>query len=220
MPAYNAEKFLEPALVSLLAQDYERYEIVVCDDGSEDRTAEILRSFPTVRTVHQPNSGRAAACNAAIAASSGEFVATFDADDLWPPNRLRIQAEYLLSHPNVGCVLGRQEWIDPPPWLGRDPVYGDLDGIPLVSTMFRRAILDDIGGFDPTFRYSEDSDLLVRLRAKGIEMYIIPEILVYRRFHGDNMIADPPSTSPLLRSLRQKLERERDPYEQGASGPE
>lgn len=209
MPAFNAEAFLEPALESLFAQDYEPFEIVVCDDGSEDRTAEILARYPTIQVVHQENRGRAAACNSAIAASSGEFVATFDADDEWPPGRLRLQAEYLLEHPSSGCVLGRQEWINPPPFLGRDPVYGDLDGIPLVSAMFRRSVLDELGGFDESFRYSEDMDILVRLREQGVEMVILSEILVFRRYHGSNMIANPPSTLPLLRSLRQKLERER-----------
>lgn len=211
MPVFNAEEFLEAALESLLRQDYEPYEIVVCDDGSTDRSAEILRSYPTIRTVHhQGNRGRAAACNSAFEASRGEFITSFDADDLWPPNRLTMQAGYLLEHPDVGCVLGRQEWINPPPWLGRDPVYGDLDGIPIGSaTMVRRGVLDEVGGFDATFLYSEDMDLLVRLRERGIGIAIVPEIVVYRRFHRNQMTASPPSTPPLLRSLQQKIARER-----------
>lgn len=209
MPVFNAEEFLVPALESLLAQDYEPYEIVVCDDGSTDRTAEILASFPTIRTVQQVHRGRAAACNAAVASSRGELLTSFDGDDLWPSNRLTLQATYLVEHPDVGCVLGRQEWMNPPPWLGRDPVYGDLDGVPIGSAMFRRDIFETIGGFDETFRYSEDMDLLVRVREHGIGIAILPEIVLYRRFHGDQMTATPPDTLPLLRSLHQKLERER-----------
>jgi len=210
MPAFNAEAFLEDALESVLAQDYENFEVVVCDDGSTDRTPEILRSYPQVRTVRHPtNLGRAAACNSALELSRGELVTSFDADDLWPASRLSMQAGYLLEHPEIGCVLGRQEWMNPPPWLGRDPVYGDLDGIPIGSAMLRRSVLDEVGGFDPTFRHSEDMDLLVRVREHGVGIAILPEIVLYRRYHGGQMTASPPSTLPLLRSLRQKLERER-----------
>jgi glycosyltransferase involved in cell wall biosynthesis len=209
MPVYNGEKFLKASLESLLAQDYEPLEVVVCNDGSTDRTAEILSRYPTIRTVHQENRGRAAACAAAIEASTGELLTSFDADDLWPPNRLTLQATYLLDHPEVGCVLGRQEWMNPPPWLGRDPVFGDLDGLPIGSAMFRRSVYDEIGGFDATFRHSEDMDLLLRIREHGIGISILPEIVLYRRFHGEQMTANPPTAPPILRSLRQKIARER-----------
>jgi len=209
MPVFDAEAFLEASLASLLAQDYERYEVVVCDDGSTDRTADILRSYPGIRTVRQENRGRAAACNAAIAASGGELLTSFDGDDLWPPNRLTVQAAYLVEHPHVGCVLGRQEWLNPPPWLGRDPVFGDLDGVPIGTAMFRRSVFDAVGGYDETFRYSEDMDFLVRVRERGFEIAILPDVVLHRRYHGGQMTASPPETPPLLRSLRNKVERDR-----------
>src|SRR3954447_14458936 len=207
--AFQAEEFLEDAISSVLAQDYAPFEVVVCDDGSTDRTPEILAAHSEVRTVRQPNSGAAAARNAAVAESSGELLAIFDADDLWPPTRLAVETDYLAAHPEVGCVLGRQEWIDPPPWLTRDAVYGDLDGIPLLSAMLRRSAFDAVDGFDESFTHSEDMDLMFRLRERGIPIEILPDVVVFRRFHGTNLTASAPSTSPLLRSLHQKLERER-----------
>jgi glycosyltransferase involved in cell wall biosynthesis len=207
--AFQAEAFLEDAIASILAQDYAPFEVVVCDDGSTDRTPEILAAHPELHTIRQPNSGPAAARNAAVAESSGELLAIFDADDLWPPTRLAVETDYLAAHPEVGCVLGRQEWIDPPPWLTRDAVYGDLDGIPLVSAMLRRSAFDAVGGFDESFTHSEDMDLMFRLREGGIPIEILPDVVVFRRFHGTNLTASAPSTSPLLRSLHQKLERER-----------
>lgn len=209
MPVYNAEAFLAPALESLLAQDYVPFEVVVCDDGSTDGTREILDSFETIRVVRQEHRGRAAACNRAVAAACGELLTSFDGDDLWPANRLTLQATYLAENPRAGCVLGRQEWINPPPWLGRDPVYGDLDGIPIGSAMFRRSVFDELGGFDEAFTYSEDMDFLVRMRERGVEIEILSEVVLYRRFHSDQMTAAPPDTLPLLRSLRQKLGRDR-----------
>jgi glycosyltransferase involved in cell wall biosynthesis len=209
MAAFQAEEFLEDAISSILAQDYAPFEVVVCDDGSTDRTPQILAAHPELQVIRQPNSGAAAARNAAVAASSGELLAIFDSDDLWPPNRLSVQADYLVAHPEVGCVLGRQEWINPPPWLTRDPVYGELDGIPILSAMLRRSVFDAVGGFDDSFTHSEDMDLLFRLRERGIPIEILPEVVMYRRFHGANLSGSAPATSPLLRSLRQKLERER-----------
>jgi len=209
MPVYNGEEFLEASLTSLLEQDYEPLEVVVCNDGSTDRTAEILTGFDSIRVVEQDNKGVSAALNAAIDASTGDFVVMFDSDDLWPSNRVSLQVAHFEANPDVGCVLGRQEWMNPPAWLGRDPVYGDLDGIPLVSAMFRRSVLDEVGGFDESYTHSEDMDLLIRIRECGIGIAIIPEVVIHRRFHGGNLIASAPETSPLLRSLRAKLERER-----------
>jgi glycosyltransferase involved in cell wall biosynthesis len=209
MAAFQAEEFLEDAISSILAQDYAPFEVVVCDDGSTDRTPEILAAHSDVRAVRQPNSGAAAARNAAVAASTGDLLAIFDADDLWPPTRLAVQADYLVQHPEVGCVLGRQEWINPPPWLTRDAVYGELDGIPLLSAMLRRSVFEAIGGFDESFTHSEDMDLLFRLRERGIPIEVLPDVVMFRRYHGANLSGSAPETNPLLRSLRQKLERER-----------
>jgi glycosyltransferase involved in cell wall biosynthesis len=209
MPAYNAEEFLEAALASVVAQDYDPFELIVVDDGSIDRTRAIAESFAKATVISQPNKGRAGACNTAIRASKGEFVCAFDADDLWPANRLTLQATFLSENPHVGCVLGRQEWINPPPWLGRDAVFGDLDGIPIGSAMFRREVLDRLGGFDESFLHSEDMDLLVRVRELGVEIAILPEIIWYRRYHAAQMTANGPTVPPLLRSLREKLARER-----------
>jgi glycosyltransferase involved in cell wall biosynthesis len=210
MPVYNGEQFLAPALDSVFAQDYEPFEVVVCDDGSTDGTAQVLERYPAVTVVRQQNAGAAAARNAAVTASHGTFAAFFDADDLWPPNRLSLQAAYLVENPGIACVLGRQEWMNPPPWLTRDAVYGDLDGIPLLSAMIRRSVFDELGGFDPSFRVAEDTDLLIRMRQRGVELAILPEVVLYRRFHGANLTADRSAPSSLVRSLRQKLERERD----------
>jgi len=163
-----------------------------------------------VRCIRQENSGPAAARNAGIAAARGDFVANFDSDDLLPPTRLRLQATYLLDNPECGCVFGRQEWLNPPPWLARDAVYGDLDGIPLSSAMFRREVLLELGGYDSRFEPSEDTDLLIRIREAGIPYHVLPEIVLYRRFHetsltGGGLVPH----APLLQSLRAKLDRER-----------
>jgi glycosyltransferase involved in cell wall biosynthesis len=210
--AYNGERFLRETLESLFAQDYDSFEAVFVDDGSQDGTAEIAKSFP-VRYVRQENQGLPAARNAGIALAKGELVAFLDDDDILPPTKLRIQAGYLQDHPEVGCVLGRQEWIleegvEPPP-LVRDPIFGEVGGIQLVTAMIRRRVLEELGGFDRTYLYAEDRDLFIRMREHGVEIAVLPEVVLHKRLHGSNMTMNQPTTHPMLRSLREKLDRER-----------
>lgn len=209
--SWNGEAFLRPALESLFAQDYEPIEAILVDDGSTDGTARIARSFERLRYIRQPNLGLAAAHNTGIGASNGEFIGFLDDDDLLPANKVSMQVAFLEANPGVGCVMGRQEWINPPPWLTRDAVYGDLDGIPPGSALIRRRVLAELGGFDPSFRWGEDMDLLVRMREQNVEIAVLPEIVLHRRFTGTNMTAptNRPANNPLLRSLKAKLERER-----------
>jgi glycosyltransferase involved in cell wall biosynthesis len=210
---YNGQDYLEDALRSLFEQDYEPFESIVVDDGSTDRSGEIAQSFP-VHYVRQENAGAAAARNVGIGLARGEYVTFLDADDVLPPNKLSLQAGYLTEHPEAGCVVGRQEirfdGVEPPEWLKRDPVYGDLEGIPLLAAMLTRGALEAVGGFDPTFGFAEDRDLFVRLREAGIEIAVMPEVVLFRRFHGENQNFKPPAEVPLFRSLKAKLDRARD----------
>lgn len=214
MAAYDAAEHIGEALESVLAQDWRPLEVVVVDDGSTDDTAAIVHRYPDVVYVHQDNQGPAAARNTAAARSSGEFVANFDSDDLLPPTRIRDQVGYLLAHPEVGAVFGRQEWLNAPAWMARDSVYGDVDGIPLSSVMFRRDVFFDLGGYDTSFVHGEDMDLLVRMRERGIEYRVVPEIVLYRRYEASSLTGGRPAREPLLRSLRAKLERERPSQEE------
>lgn len=210
LASHNGERFLHEALESVFAQDYAPFEAVFVDDGSTDGTAAVARSFP-VHYLHQANAGLAAARNTGIAATRGAYVTFLDDDDRMPANRLQAQAGYLREHPDIGCVLGRQEWLDPPDWLERDRVYGDPGGIPLAAAMLRRDAIDVVGGFDPALQYAEDRDLLIRLRERGIGIAVLPEVVLVRRYHGSNMTspARRPGVHPLTRSLKAKLDRDR-----------
>jgi glycosyltransferase involved in cell wall biosynthesis len=214
MAAYNAAEHIGEALESVLAQDWRPLEVVVVDDGSTDDTAAIVAGYPEVVYLRQENKGPSAARNTAVERSSGDFVANFDSDDLLPTTRVSDQVGYLLAHPEVGAVFGRQEWMNAPEWMARDSVYGDVDGIPLSSVMFRRDVFFKVGGYDTSFVHGEDMDLLVRMRERGIEYQVIPQIVLYRRYQESSLTAGRAPHEPLLRSLRAKLARQASPGEE------
>ncbi|HXX37945.1 MAG TPA: glycosyltransferase family A protein [bacterium] len=107
MPAYNAEAFLERALRSALVQTHSRLEIIVVDDGSRDRTADIARGCgdARVRCLSQPNSGQGRARNNGIRASAGRYVTFLDADDYYLPEKVARQVAFLEARSDCGAVF-------------------------------------------------------------------------------------------------------------------
>src|SRR6266700_3107849 len=104
---YNHERFIEQAIVSVLEQDFpaSEREIIVVDDGSADRTPEIVRKFePHVRLLRKENGGQASAFNAGIPECKGEIVAFLDGDDWWAPAKLNTVSAALAAEPEVGMV--------------------------------------------------------------------------------------------------------------------
>src|SRR5271165_565776 len=104
---YNHERFIEEAVSSVLAQDFPSAdrEILVVDDGSTDRTAELLNKFASqIRVLRKPNGGQASAFNFGVPQCRGEIIAFLDGDDWWAPNKLSAVTEAFSSHPAVGLV--------------------------------------------------------------------------------------------------------------------
>jgi glycosyltransferase involved in cell wall biosynthesis len=104
IPAFNAGKYLAEALDSVRAQTFSDYEILVIDDGSTDRTAEIASSYDGVLLLTQENRGEAAARNTGIRAARGKYVAFLDADDVWLPSKLEKQAANLVENPKTAWI--------------------------------------------------------------------------------------------------------------------
>src|SRR6266478_3223946 len=104
---YNHERFIEQAITSVLEQDISMadVEIIVVDDGSTDRTPEIIRRFePRVRLLRKPNGGQASALNVGIPEMAGEVMAFLDGDDWWAPNKLTRAIETFEGEPDLGFV--------------------------------------------------------------------------------------------------------------------
>lgn len=212
---HDGATYLDEALTSISEQDYRPLEVFVIDDGSTDGSAQIAGDARIGVVVSTSCQGVAGARNLGLSLATGEFITFLDHDDVWLPQKTSQQVRHLQDHPATGCVLGRQEIFvegghEPPPWMTRDRLYGDLDGIPLVSAMFRIEALLAIEGYDPSYAIAEDRDLFVRLRASGCRIDVLPEVVLRRRFHDANRSHQSHRNGhALLRSLKTKVDRER-----------
>ena len=214
VPVFNGEAFLGEALESVFAQNYEPLEVIVVNDGSTDRSGEIAKSDARIRYLEQPNRGASSARNLGVAVASGTFIGFVDADDVIPPTKFSDQIGYLLEHPEIDCVLGRQDWIEEPEGLARDVVWGDPDGIPLMSMVLRSNVLREIGGY--VEEHGGDMDMLVRLRASGHGIAVLPQMVLHRRYHGNNLVAGRALAPIPPISLKLKLDAERARRASGA----
>ena len=208
IPAFNAAKFLIPALESVIAQDFEDWRIVLVNDGSTDATAEIARRYQEqlgdrMLVITQRNSGLPASRNAAIRASNAEFLGILDADDVWLPRRLSSSLKAFENRPEVGLSYGLIQRIDergvpfstfpgnPKDAEGRiaPAIYMRRVEFPCPSVTVRRSCLDDVGLFDQTMRATEDRDLWLRIALKYKVAYV-PEIIAYYRTYPTSMSTD------------------------------
>lgn len=200
-PAYNAARFIRETLDSALAQTYPRVEVIVVDDGSTDETAEILRGYGSrIRYIHQTNQGVSAARNRAIAASHGEIIAFLDADDVWFAEKLALQVEEYVGHPETGMIACGTYYIDehgvvfdqrkPSKFKSRQQAFkafligNRINGGPSTVIVPKRC-LDAVGGFDPMLHGTEDWDLWIRL-AQRFSVRSVDRSLSRYRVHLGN----------------------------------
>ena len=216
VPVFNGARFLAECLESLLAQDYPAVEIVVVDDGSSDGSADLAESYAGVgvRVLRRPHEGVHASRNAGIHASTGSLIGFCDADDTCKPEKARVQVEYLDAHPACDIVLCRQDTIfeagvSTPAWLVPDQVRGDLDGVSPTSGLFRRHVLERLGGYRTDMRAGGDFNLLVRARTAGFAIDLIEQPLRTRRIHEDNLMNRlGPALDGMFETVRQHRHRQ------------
>jgi glycosyltransferase involved in cell wall biosynthesis len=212
VPAYNAEAYIDLTLDSILSQTYKNIEVLVIDDGSQDKTVEIAESFAKKDNrfilLKQPNGGVAAARNLGIEKSKGEYIAPIDADDIWYPEKIEKQVQrFLESDSSVGLVYTWSVFIDEDSSIigNYNPTYYlnicSLEGhvYPYLAVLhfignasvplFRRTCLDKVGGYNFKLKEEnaggcEDWDMALRI-AEYYEFRVVPEFLCgYRQIHG------------------------------------
>lgn len=199
MGAYNAEQYLADVMKSLLEQTFPDFELIVVDDGSTDRSSEILEEYARrdsrVYVLTQENQGLGRALNNGLERASGKYIVRADADDFSYPRRLECQVVFMEARPGVVASGTGVMLVDP---LGipisQLSVFSDHDAIETEllqgngsaichpSVILRRDALLQIGGYDPTWRVTEDLDLFLRLARVG-QLANLPDILLDWRQH-------------------------------------
>ncbi len=210
MPVFNGQKYIEEAIASVQKQRDCDLELIVVDDGSTDRTPEILqRMTGRVQVVRQDNAGPAAARNAGIRLAEGDWIGFLDADDLWPDDKLSLHLAQLKRAAHAEVVFGwtsafrlsedgRKSWEGAPHFF-----------LNVGSALVKREVFEKVGLFDESLHYSEDVDWFMRARDKGIQIDFSQDPVLYYRLHpeGISQQRDPGSlqiTQVLYKALQRK----------------
>lgn len=210
IPTYNREKLLPIAIQSVLQQTLQDFELIICDDGSTDATAEIVTQINDNRIHyirHPHNIGKSNNMRSGFEAASGQYFIKFDDDDRLTPDFLARTAAILDEQPDVDFV-GTDHWVidinnvrDPQVTDDNSRKWGRTNlsagiipnllevvfvqqSFQIGATLFRRQVLVELGYMRPNIQNCEDNDLLVRLALAGKKGYYLPERLMEYRFHA------------------------------------
>lgn len=201
MAAYNAERYLQPALDSLLRQRTAvDLRIVVVDDGSTDATPEILRrnaeATGALTIVTTPNRGLVATRNLGLASlpDDADLVTWLDSDDLSPDGRLARDVACFVREPALQMHYGymrafRGDLADPSAIATTCP-YADVRSIHLGTMLARRELIESLGGFDPAFKQAEDTDFILRLIERQPRLKLVDDVTYCYRRHDSNITLD------------------------------
>lgn len=218
IPVFNGERFIAEAIDSVRRQTCPVQEIIVVDDGSADRTADVLDKLGAgVTYVHQHHQGASAARRRGAALAGGEYIAFLDADDLWRPDKIARQLACMEADPSVGaCTTHMQNfWMEE---VGHErPAQSERLTAPqpgVASTVILRTrAYREAGPLDETLRHRDIQDLLVRVQSAGWSLTTLPDVLVDRRIHTSNVSRNRVDSGEqeLLRLAAAALARRRNP---------
>jgi glycosyltransferase involved in cell wall biosynthesis len=204
MPVYNAKRYLEEAIESILGQTFKDFEFLIIDDGSTDRSLAILKRYAAqdarIRLWSRPNAGYVVRLNEMLHQARGDLIARMDADDVALPERFARQVEFLRSHPEVDVVGGSQELIDSRGYLltvwralqAHDEIEEcALTGAGSIShptVMMRRKAVLAVGGYRVEMSPAEDFDLWLRMGERS-RLANLPDVIMRYRVHEASVSA-------------------------------
>lgn len=204
LPAYNSELFIREAIDSILAQTYQDFELLLIDDGSTDKTSEIVREYEAsdhrIR-VHrlEQNRGLISALNWGCRNARGQYIAIMNSDDISLPERFAKQVEFLDQHPEIGILGTASQTIDESGQSGLPITVPALPGlihwmlyfgncIVHPTVMMRRDVVEAAGYYSPNAFLVDDYDLWMRI-SRSSDIANLPIILLSYRFWPSNTTA-------------------------------
>lgn len=218
IPTYNRDWIVKEAIESVLAQDFSDYELIVVDDGSDDRTPEILAAYEDpITVIRQSNRGVSAARNRGIAAATGRLIAFLDSDDLWLPQKLSAQVNFFAENPNAVICQTEEQWVRNGVRVNPKKRHLKFSGmiferslaLCLVSpsaVMITKALFDAVGVFDEDLPACEDYDLWLRISCRYPVDLIENPLIIKRGGHADQLSRATGLDKYRIRSLMKLLE--------------
>jgi glycosyltransferase involved in cell wall biosynthesis len=206
IPTFNGETTIAEAIASVRSAGID-IEVVVVNDGSTDRTMEVLASLSGITVVHQPNAGPSAARNAGLEHATGSRIAFLDDDDVAMEGRLATLSAMLDDEPSALVALGRSAFrVENEESRPSEPLLM----YHLGAALFRREYFERFGTFDTALRASEDVDLFMRGLDAGERFAITDKLVQTIRRNGDNMTAGKSLRDlDFLTVLKRSLDRRR-----------
>ena len=227
IPTYNRGWILREAIESVLAQDYDKFELIVVDDGSTDDTADILAAYNGITVLEQPNLGVSAARNKGVSHSRGTYIAFLDSDDVWLPQKLAAQVDFFRKSPDVFICQTQETWVRSGRRVNAGQRHQKQSGMfferslerCLVSpsaVMMKKRFFEAMGGFDENLPACEDYDLWLRINAH-YPIYLIDQPLIVKRGgHRDQLSATAGLDKYRIASIRKLIDSGRLSPEQAA----
>jgi len=203
---YNHQDYIKQCIESILEQDYDNIEVIIIDDGSTDKSVGVVqaylkeRGYPRqVELSTRPNQGMCNTLNEIARKSQGKYISYIGSDDYWLSNKLSDQVAYLETHPECTLVHSNSSRVDSQGQYLKDMDYSTREnsgnvfealikrtgGINTPSHLYRTCVFDEIGYYDPQFRF-EDTDFWLRLTKNHPVGYINKTHTCYR-WHGENL---------------------------------
>ena len=208
IPVYNGEKYIRDAIESVLNQTYKNFEIVVADDGSTDNTVEILKEYgDKIRWKSQENKGPASAKKFGTSMAKGEYLAYLDSDDIFLPDKLELQVNYLDKHSEVGLVYSDYYQVNEKGEITKlscskkNLLLIQQNYVPTSGVMCRRECIDTLGRFDENLGSNYDWDMWIRISEK-YPIHCIPKPLFKYRGHGENISLTRPNRLDYERKVK------------------
>jgi glycosyltransferase involved in cell wall biosynthesis len=221
-PCLNRTDFIREAVESVLAQNYPNFEHIVMDGGSTDGTLDILRSYPHLRVVSEPDKGMYDGINKGLRLAHGEIIGLLNTDDLYANGCFDAVVAAFDEHPKALAVVGGitifaeepagPRTIETVPTIEADELwYRLIQGPPVTNAwFFKTAVFERIGYFDDRYRYAADRYFLIRAALDGgVRPVPIHQVLYhYRRHSGSATISNLDSRTPEYGGMRIKVLQE------------
>ena len=192
VPTYNREHFLQKCIESVLSQSFKDFELIVVDDGSTDKTEDILKRYEDkLHYIKQEQKGPSSARNTGMQYSSGEWICFLDSDDLWLPGKLATQMKFFAENQDIKVCYTEEIWYRKNKRVNPAKKHQKYSGwiyqkmLPLCiispsSVMIHHSVLKLIGTFDEELPACEDYELWLRIGA-GYPIYLLQEQLIIKR---------------------------------------